>query len=218
MLHSRHLLTSSSALWSKHIFNLVYLHQKSSQWKSTIDTRRKSPITFFKSVHEGFSEIQCPNYHYTMVKTPIQPCVFARKEFSMEINHWYQEKIGHHVFEISWQGVFRDTIPQLPCQAFLRVCFISWLFPNLNWKMLVNILHFSGILFPKLCVTPWHCCSSSKFQSNLQATKEIYRSREWVNISFSDPRKPQPELLHSLRNLRPKHHFFACLIGRFKPW
>jgi hypothetical protein len=34
---------SLTALWTK----LVYLHQKSSHWKSTIDTKRKSPITFF---------------------------------------------------------------------------------------------------------------------------------------------------------------------------
>jgi hypothetical protein len=50
-----------------------YLAPKSSQWKSTIDTKKKSPITFSKSVDEGFSEIEYPNYHYTVVKTHIQP-------------------------------------------------------------------------------------------------------------------------------------------------
>ena len=90
-------------LWSKLIFNLVYLLSKSSQWKSSIDTKRKSPITFLKSVYEGFSHIHYPNYHY---------------------------------------------------EPFYGFCFVFRLFPSLNWIILVNISHFSKILFPKLSVTP----------------------------------------------------------------
>jgi hypothetical protein len=46
--------------------------------------------------------------------------------------------------------------------------------------------------------------------------KVKHKSRKWMNMSFSDPRKPQPELRHLCHNFRPKRHFFACLIARFR--
>ena len=53
----------------------------------------------------------CPLFG-TMVKTWIQPILFATKEFSTGIFLRHQEKIAHHVFEIISRGFFRVTLPQ----------------------------------------------------------------------------------------------------------
>jgi hypothetical protein len=118
-----------------------------------------------------------------------------------------------------------------PATAGVRpICIIATI-PNSTFHLTLEYfaLHLSGIILISTYVEPPKhlfafllnftelLTTAVLALSNCKPLIVICKSQEWLNISICEPENPQPELLHSLHNLRAKRHFFACLIGRFIP-